>query len=58
MKMILLTVLEKEHLLHILGEVKRYAEDMPDGWAVAELCEGGEEILANLESTEVVIPDG
>ena len=58
MKMILLTVLEKEHLLHILGELKAFSEDMPDGWAVAELCEGGIEILDELHDTDVEIPDG
>ena len=55
--MILLTVLEKEHLLHILGEVKAYSADQYDGWAVAELCEGGEDILTNLKDTDVEIPD-
>ena len=39
-------------------EVRRYSADQYDGWAVAELCEGGEEILTNLEDTEVEIPDG
>lgn len=58
MKMILLTILEKEHLLYILKEAKSFSEDQFDGWAVVDACEGGIEILANLEDTEVEIPDG
>lgn len=58
MKMILITRLERDHLLSILKECQNFAYDMPEGWAVADLAEGGLEILESLEATEVQIPDG
>jgi len=57
-KMILITSLERDHLVSILRECASFSEDQDDGWAVAEQCEGGVDILENLETTEVQIPDG
>ena len=58
MKMILITPLERDHLTSILKECRSFAEDQYDGWGVSDQCEGGIEILENLEETEVTIPDG
>ena len=58
MKMILITRLESEHLQSILNECRAFAQDQHDGWGIEEQCEGGIEILENLQETEVEIPDG